>query len=149
MSMSHYRAFFIDPVEVYYRVYTLDGMLRCKKKHGPSSFIGRIKATSVPPPHTVASLKRALVKAEALPDSTGDLTDLFETRDALAAMVKSAHVDILNGDLGATPQTAVALVFLTIPEEPLPAAADDERDDCTDDELPPRESIVVLFRAPH
>ncbi|KAJ7913176.1 hypothetical protein B0H13DRAFT_2005473 [Mycena leptocephala] len=126
-----------EPRYVYYRVYTLDGMLRCKKKHGPSSFIGRIKATSVPPPHTVASLKRALVQAEALPDSTGDLTDLFETRDALAAMVKSARVDISNGDLGATPQTAVALVFLTIPEEPLPAAADDERDDCTDDELSP------------
>jgi hypothetical protein len=93
-------------------------MLACKK-HDQSLFIGRIKATSVPPPHTVASLKRALVQAEELPDPDGDLTQLFEMTDAGTEMVPSARVNIMNGSLGATPQTPVALVFLINPDTPL------------------------------
>ncbi|KAJ6578033.1 hypothetical protein B0H19DRAFT_1253325 [Mycena capillaripes] len=126
-----------EPRYVYYRVYTLDGMLHCKKKHGPSPFVGRIKVISVPPPHTVASLKRALVQAEGLPDYAGDLTGLFETRDDRTPMVSNAGVNILNGNLGATTQTAVALVFLASAEEPLPEAVDDEEEICAGNELPP------------
>ncbi|KAJ7853024.1 hypothetical protein B0H14DRAFT_2758948 [Mycena olivaceomarginata] len=106
------------PRYVYYRVYAPDGMLACKK-HDQSHFIGHIKATSVPPPHTVASLKRALVQAEELPDPDGDLTQLFEMTDAGTEMVPSARVNIMNGSLGATPQTPVALVFLINPDTPL------------------------------
>ncbi|KAJ7792106.1 hypothetical protein B0H14DRAFT_3565035 [Mycena olivaceomarginata] len=120
------------PRYVYYRVYALDGMLRCT--NGPNPFIGRIKATSVPPPHTVASLKRALVQAEELPDPSGDLTGLFKTRDARKAMAKGARVDILTGELGATPQTPVALVFLADPEEALRVSDNDGVN--SDDELP-------------
>ncbi|KAJ7687874.1 hypothetical protein B0H17DRAFT_678946 [Mycena rosella] len=98
-------------------------MLRCT--NGPNPFIARIKATSVPPPYTVASLKRALVQAEELPDPSGDLTGLFKTRDARKAMAKGARVDILTGELGATPQTPVALVFLTDPEEALRVSDND------------------------
>ncbi|KAJ6577988.1 hypothetical protein B0H19DRAFT_1122055 [Mycena capillaripes] len=126
-----------DPRYVYYRVYTFNGMLHCKKKYGPSPFIGRIKAISVPPPHTVASLQRALVQAEGLSDSTGELTGLFETRDDRTAMVSNARVNILDGDLGVTAQTAVALVFLANAEEPLPEAVDDKEESCAGDELPP------------
>ncbi|KAJ7460397.1 hypothetical protein B0H11DRAFT_2315975 [Mycena galericulata] len=124
-----------EPRYVYYRVYALDGMLRCKK-HQENPFIGRIKATSVPPPHTVASLKRALVQAEGLPDPSGDFTGLFQTSDARTAMVTNARVDILTGDLGATAHTPVALVFLTSPKELIRAASDDEGDDDSGDELP-------------
>ncbi|KAJ7726313.1 hypothetical protein DFH07DRAFT_782753 [Mycena maculata] len=123
------------PRYVYYRVYALDGILRCKNDKG-NPFIGRIKATSVPLPHTVASLKRALVQAEGLPDPNGDLTGLFQTRDARTAMVMNARVDILTGDLGATAHTSVALVFLTSSKGPVCAASDDEGDDDTGDELP-------------
>ncbi|KAJ6530550.1 hypothetical protein B0H19DRAFT_1191432, partial [Mycena capillaripes] len=72
-------------------------------------FICRIRATSVPPSHTVDSLKRAIVQAEGLPDPNGDLTGLFETTDARKAMVTSARVDILTGNLGANKQIPVAL----------------------------------------
>ncbi|KAJ7277857.1 hypothetical protein C8J57DRAFT_1465716 [Mycena rebaudengoi] len=126
-----------EPRYVYYRVYSWDGMVHCKKKYGPSSCIGRIKATSVPPPYTVASLKRALVQAEGLPDPGGALTNLFQTRDARTAMVESAQVDIFTGDLGATAHTAVAVVFLTTPKERLPVASDDGADDEVGDGLPP------------
>ncbi|KAJ7447973.1 hypothetical protein FB451DRAFT_1289488 [Mycena latifolia] len=125
-----------EPRYVYYRLYTLDGMLHCKNRQ-QSPFIGRIKATSVPPPHTVTSLKRALVQAEGLPDPDGQLTGIFETRDACKAMAVDARADILTGDLGATAQTPVALVFLTSPKEPLQAASDDDLDNGGGNRLPP------------
>ncbi|KAJ7252331.1 hypothetical protein C8J57DRAFT_1351596 [Mycena rebaudengoi] len=124
-----------QPRYVYYRVYTLDGMLHCKK-HDQNPFIGRIKAISVPPPHTVASLKRVLVQAEGLPDPSGNLTGLFQTREARKPMVTNARVDILNGDLGATTQTPVALVFLTSPKEALHAPSNDDGNDYDGNELP-------------
>ncbi|KAJ7501745.1 hypothetical protein B0H11DRAFT_2224102 [Mycena galericulata] len=120
------------PRYVYYCVYATDGMLRCK--NGANPFIARIKATSVPPPHTVASLKRALVKAEELPDPSERLTCLFKTRDARKAMAKGARVDILTGELGATPQRPVALVFLSDPEETL--GVSDKDGASSNDELP-------------
>ncbi|KAJ6541317.1 hypothetical protein B0H19DRAFT_314765 [Mycena capillaripes] len=48
--LSHQRSA-SEPRYVYYRVYTLDGMIHCKK-HEENMFIGRIRATSVPP-HTL------------------------------------------------------------------------------------------------
>ncbi|KAJ7018980.1 hypothetical protein C8F04DRAFT_1404525 [Mycena alexandri] len=114
-----------------------DGLLHCE--NGPTPFIGRIKATSVPPPHTVASLKRALVQAEKLPDPSGDLTALFKTRDTRKPMGKGARVDILTGELGATPRTPVALVFLRDPEEALCVSDTDEAP--WNDELP-----IVYYR---
>ncbi|KAJ7102006.1 hypothetical protein C8R44DRAFT_887785 [Mycena epipterygia] len=99
---------------VHYRVYAVDGANPVQKKHSTQDpLIGRIKIASVPPPHTVASLKRVLVDAEGLADPTGDLTELFATADARTAMAAGARVAILTGDLGATPQTATALVRLT------------------------------------
>ncbi|KAJ7501817.1 hypothetical protein B0H11DRAFT_1799599, partial [Mycena galericulata] len=118
------------PRYVYYRVYAPDGLLACKK-HEESLFIGRIKATSVPPPHTVASLKRALVQAEELPDPNGDLTRLFDTTEGRKAMAPSTRVDIMNGSIGATSQTPVALVFLVDPKTPLQVP-----DDYSGDALP-------------
>ncbi|KAJ7731591.1 hypothetical protein B0H14DRAFT_2998333 [Mycena olivaceomarginata] len=117
-----------EPRYVYYRLYALDGMLHCKNSQ-QTPFIGRIKATSVPPPYTIASLKRALVQAEGLPDPEGQLTCLFETRDARTAMVMSARADIITGNLGATAQTPVVLVFLRSPKEPLQAASGDGVED--------------------
>ncbi|KAJ7785044.1 hypothetical protein DFH07DRAFT_786576 [Mycena maculata] len=113
------------PRYVYYRLYAPDGMLACKK-HDQNRFIGRIKATSVPPPHTVASLKRALVQAEELPDPDGDLTQLFLATEAKAAMVPSARVDIMNGNIGATSQTPMALVFLINPQPSLQVLDDND-----------------------
>jgi hypothetical protein len=124
-------------------------MLPCAKTYGSNPFIGRIKATSVPPPHTVASLKRALVQAEGLPDPNGDLTGLFETRDAQTAMVTDARVAISTGDLGATAQTPVALVFLTSPKEALYAASENYEQSYAGKELPLRESTFFIYRSRH
>ncbi|KAJ7187643.1 hypothetical protein GGX14DRAFT_485386 [Mycena pura] len=121
-----------DTRYVYYRVYAPDGMLRCT--NGSNPFI-------------VASLKRALVQAEQLSDPSGDITCLFKTRDAQKAMAKGARIDILTGELGATPRTPVALVFLTDPEKALRVSDDDGAD--PSDELPTREPTAVISWRPH
>ncbi|KAJ7804071.1 hypothetical protein B0H14DRAFT_2886032 [Mycena olivaceomarginata] len=115
-----------EPHYIYYHIYAPDGILRCKKRLEANPFIGRVKTISVPPPHTVASLKRALVQAEGLPDPVGDLTGLFPSRDARAAMDLNARVDILAGNFGATAETPVALVFLNSPVQSLIVASEDD-----------------------
>lgn len=57
-------------------------------------------------------------------------------------MAKGARVDILTGELGATPQTPVALVFLTDPEEALRVSDNDGAN--SNDELPTRESTAAI-----
>ncbi|KAJ7454631.1 hypothetical protein B0H11DRAFT_2287921 [Mycena galericulata] len=125
-----------EPRYVYYRVYAMDGPLRCKKPHEDNPYLGRVKATSVPPPHTSASLKRVLVQVEALPDPTGELTGLFQTNDACTVLASNGNVEILTGDIGETAQTAVALVFLAAPEEPLNTPSTDEAVSADDDDVP-------------
>ncbi|KAJ7914943.1 hypothetical protein B0H13DRAFT_1711738 [Mycena leptocephala] len=99
-----------EPRYVFYRVYYADGTVPTKNGYGGFPFISRIKATSVPPPHTVASLKRALIQAEDLPDPSGDRTRLYQTKDSGTSMPPGAPVAILTGDIGVTPQTAMAIV---------------------------------------
>ncbi|KAJ7238814.1 hypothetical protein B0H12DRAFT_1326755 [Mycena haematopus] len=126
-----------EPRYVYYHVYTPDGMLRWLKNFcRENPLVGRIKATSVPPPLTAASLKRAIVQAEGLPDPAGDLTALFQTRDAQIAMNTSARVDIFSGDLGATIKTPVALVFLNSPKESLVVVSENVVKDYLGNNLP-------------
>ncbi|KAJ7626841.1 hypothetical protein FB45DRAFT_920175 [Roridomyces roridus] len=56
---------------VHYRVYTTDGPIPSKTAFDPRNpYIGRIAATSVPPPHNTASLKRCMAKAEGISGST-------------------------------------------------------------------------------
>ncbi|KAJ7809851.1 hypothetical protein B0H14DRAFT_2864948 [Mycena olivaceomarginata] len=115
-----------EPRYVYYHAYTPDGVLRCKNPLKDNPFIGRLKATS-----------RAIVQAEGLPDPAGDLTSLFETRNARNSMVSTARVDILTGDLGATVKTPIALVFIANPTPLLPVASEDEVGDHLGNQLPP------------
>jgi hypothetical protein len=111
MRPHHRTRWVLTQRSVYYRPYCLDGAIPSKRAYpGGSPFVGRIKATSIPPPHSVASLKRALVQAEELPDPTGELTGIFQSIDARNAMV-AARVVLLTGELGATPDAALALVF--------------------------------------
>ncbi|KAJ7093393.1 hypothetical protein B0H15DRAFT_157435 [Mycena belliarum] len=118
----------LSPRYVYYCVYGLDGpILPRGELSGYHPSIGRIKATSIPPPHTVASLKRALAQAEKLPDPDGALTALYQTKGARAAMAASERVTITTGDIGATPQTPMALVFLPeVPDARSRGTCDDE-----------------------
>ncbi|KAJ7165512.1 hypothetical protein C8R43DRAFT_1061440 [Mycena crocata] len=102
-----------EPRYVYYRVYTPDGAIPSMTAPDPGNpFIGRIKATSVPPPQTVLSLKRALGKAENLPDPEGCRTSIYELpsqADPLGCTEKIAIIE--EAGVGATPATALALVF--------------------------------------
>ncbi|KAJ6489912.1 hypothetical protein C8R45DRAFT_992127 [Mycena sanguinolenta] len=126
-----------EPRYVYYQVYAPEGMLRwLKNPCQKNPFVGRIKATSVPPPLTAASLKRAIVQAEGLPDPLGDLTILFQTRDAQKAMDTSARVDIFGPGLGATINTPVALVFVTSPKKPLVVASENDAQDYFGNDVP-------------
>ncbi|KAJ7147827.1 hypothetical protein C8R43DRAFT_1009689 [Mycena crocata] len=104
-----------EPRYIHYRVYAPDGSL-LSKSAGDSGrpFIGRIPARSVPPPHTVASLKRCIVNAEKLSDLDGSRTSLYLTPDAQSALTPGSPARILGpgGVPGSTPETAYALVVL-------------------------------------
>lgn len=100
---------------VYYRVYAPDGAIPSKTAPDPSNpFIGRIKATSVPPPLDVASLKRTLAQAEGIPDLGGWRTDLYRLPSHQAPMDDTEKVSILGlgTGIGLTATDALALVFI-------------------------------------
>ncbi|KAJ6626622.1 hypothetical protein B0H10DRAFT_1997879 [Mycena sp. CBHHK59/15] len=85
------------PGYVYYRVYALDGVIPSKTGFNAGNpFLGRIKATSVPPPHTVASLKRCLAQAENLPDPMNLRTSLFQDRVDKEPMDTTTKVSIIK-----------------------------------------------------
>lgn len=81
------------------------------------------------------------MQAEGLPDPVGDLTGLFPSRDARAAMDLNARVDILAGNFGATAETPVALVFLNSPVQSLIVASEDDVGDYLGSESTLRESV--------
>jgi hypothetical protein len=100
---------------VYYRVYAPDGAIPSKTAPDPSNpFIGRIKATSVPPPLDAASLKRTLAQAEGIPDLGGWRTDLYRLPSHQAPMDDTEKVSILGlgTGIGLTATDALALVFI-------------------------------------
>ncbi|KAJ7111649.1 hypothetical protein C8R43DRAFT_1139045 [Mycena crocata] len=89
--------------------------------HQPSTCIGRIRrARSVPPPHTVLSLKCCLAHAEDVSDPGGVKTSLYPhpgTQSAMSAMSNGSKIVITAMSNGWTPKTVLALV---LPEEHLP-----------------------------
>ncbi|KAJ6528730.1 hypothetical protein DFH09DRAFT_1185606 [Mycena vulgaris] len=102
----------VMPRYVYYRVYAPDGAIPSKTAPDRGNpFIGRVKATSVPPPHNLLSLKRTLGEAEGLPDSTGGRTSIYALASATNALEGTDPVALLGRGLGETPALALALVF--------------------------------------
>ncbi|KAJ7288686.1 hypothetical protein C8J57DRAFT_1116244 [Mycena rebaudengoi] len=104
-----------EPRYVYYRIYDPDGAIVLKSLFDPGNpLLGRIIARSVPPPHTVSSLKRCIVKAENIEDPGGIRTCLFCTHTAIVPLLSVTKVQLIGstgtGD-GSTPQTAFALIF--------------------------------------
>ncbi|KAJ6486962.1 hypothetical protein C8R45DRAFT_930529 [Mycena sanguinolenta] len=104
-----------SPRYVYYRVYASYGAIPSKRAPDSTQpFIGSIKATSVPPPLNVASLKRTLVHAEGIPDLLSRRSQLYHHfLGAETPMADADTVEILGlgADLAATPTDAMALVF--------------------------------------
>jgi hypothetical protein len=95
---------------VYYRIYSEDGSILSKAPAAPDDpFLGRIKARSVPPPHTVKAIKHSIAKVEDIKDRTS--TSLFLTPHSESPMGDADKVSILNHTaLGSTPQEPLALV---------------------------------------
>ena len=72
-------------------------------------FLGRIKARSVPPPHTAKAVKQTIGKAENIKDRTS--TSLFLTPYSQSPMDDAGKVTILSRTgPGSTPQEPLALV---------------------------------------
>jgi hypothetical protein len=93
-------------------VYTEDGVVPSKQPISSiDSALGRIKAISVAPPHTVTSIKRRICNAEAINDHT--CTKLFIASSSQSPMEDEAGVSIIGNDgPGHTMEEPVALVVL-------------------------------------
>ena len=79
-------------------------------------FLGRIKARSVPPPHTVIAVKRSIAKVENIKDPTS--TRLFLTPYSQSPTGDADKVPILNRTgPGSTPQEPLALVARILDSE--------------------------------
>ena len=98
---------------VYYRIYAEDGAILSKTPAAPGDnpFLGRIKARSVPPPHTVQNVKRCIAKVEDIRVEDYTNTSLFLTPHSQSPMGDTDEATILNRTgLGSTPQEPLALV---------------------------------------
>ena len=96
---------------VYYRIYAEDGAIPSKTSFAPGdTFIGRIKAGSVPPPLTAKTVKRCIAKSENIKDRGS--TSLFPTSYSKSPMVDAEKITaIIDGTgPGSTPQEPLALV---------------------------------------
>jgi hypothetical protein len=95
---------------VYYRVYAEDGAIPSRNSAtADDPFLGRIKANSIAPPHTVTSLKRCLAKFEAINDDA--IIGLFLTPSSQSPMNSAGKVSLSSGTgPGSIPQEPLALV---------------------------------------
>ncbi|KAF7299989.1 hypothetical protein MKEN_01321000 [Mycena kentingensis (nom. inval.)] len=94
---------------IYYRVYTPDGALTALTAYDPSNpFVGRVKSSSVPPPHNALSIKRRLGEAEGI--CSAEKGALYATCFSSAQLQDGFIAGRLGQDLGATPETALGLV---------------------------------------
>jgi hypothetical protein len=95
---------------VYYRIYAEDGAIPSKTPADSGDpFLGRIKAISVAPPHTVKAVKHKIEKVEDIKDRTS--TSLFLTPYSQSPMADTDKVTIRNRTgPGSTPQEPLALV---------------------------------------
>ena len=79
---------------MYYHIYDDDGGAVSKTsfaKNNPS--LGRVNTLSVPPPHTVSSLKNCIIKSE---DLLGHDVQLFEDEGSESAMDDSDALTLLS-----------------------------------------------------
>ena len=88
----------------------MDGAIPSRTPAASSDpFLGRIKARSVAPPHTVQTVKRSIAKVENIKDFKS--ASLFLTPYSQSPMSDADKVAILNRTgPGSTPQEPLALV---------------------------------------
>ena len=112
-------------------------------------FLGRIKTTSVPPPHTVHNVRCCIARVEGIEDPAK--TSLFLTPYSQSPMREADNVTILDRNgLGSRPQDPLAFVARISDSElglrpRSEAAANSERDTLTTPlKIRYRTSIQVL-----
>ena len=96
---------------VYYTIYAEDGAIpsRAPVTSG-NPFLGRIKARSVAPPHTVQNVKSSIANVEDIKDRT-ITTTLFLTPHSQSPMGEADKITIVNRTgPGSMPQEPLALV---------------------------------------
>ena len=95
---------------VYYRVYDDDGDIVSKTsfdENNPS--LGRVNTLSLPPPHTVSSLKNCIIKSE---DLSGHNVQLFEDGASNSAMNDSDELTLLSDTFpGSTEDRPIAMTY--------------------------------------
>jgi len=108
---------------IYYRTYLRDGLIPSKSSFNPEDpFTGRIPARSVPPPHTVETLRRCFAHAEGFVDPLGTSTKLYKNPSERQEMHDSTNLPILSSESlrmpgrrlvpdGSNPETPYAFVF--------------------------------------
>jgi hypothetical protein len=95
---------------VYYRVYAKDGAIpTVNPVYSDDSYLGRILARCVAPPHTASSLRRCLSTVENI--GVNHHTSLFIATSSESPMDDSGRISVLvHSGLGYTPNEPVALV---------------------------------------
>lgn len=99
---------------VYYRVYARDGAMPVKTSFDPRDpHVGRILASSVPPPHNADTLKRFFLRAEQFSDPKDSRISLYLMSSSQARLLPQSTLILVGPGPyhGATPETAFALAF--------------------------------------
>ena len=99
---------------MYYRIYKNYGAVRSQHSADPNdASVGRISVDSITPPHTAASIKQCISKAEKL-DNSKQL-QLF-TSVSSTSPIGEGHLSILTSDRpGSMPEDPMAFVELPDP----------------------------------
>ena len=92
-------------------MYVEDGAIPSKTPAAPGNpFLGRIKAISVPPPHTVKTVRFSIARVEDIKDPAN--TNLFLTPHSQSPMSDTVKVILNRNGLGSTPQEPLAFVAM-------------------------------------
>lgn len=102
---------------VHYRVYDNNGDATSKTSFDETdTALGRVDVLSIPPPYSVASLKRRLIKAEAIRDPN---PQLFEDEDSMTAMNDGDAITLRAKSYpGITEDEPIAIVYNMVTGSP-------------------------------
>jgi len=100
----------VEPRYVYYRVYMGNGAIQLENPvYQEDQTLGRIAATSVPPPHTVKSLIRLITRVEGVTGVTK--CELFLDLTCLEPIEEGPLLILGKDGPGCTPERALAFVY--------------------------------------
>ncbi|KAJ6626712.1 hypothetical protein B0H10DRAFT_1998230 [Mycena sp. CBHHK59/15] len=103
----------VEPRYIYYRIYTPEKAIPSSSAfHSKDVFIGRMDATRIPPPHTVATLVRCLTENEKLIHQYVNPM-LFLTTASQSPMPGSQKIPLLGLGPGFVPGEPLSLVLST------------------------------------